>query len=786
MDDRSLKVLEFYQLLEVLKTFSVSPLGQKRCGALRPSTDLPVIRSRLIEVLELRDIFVTLGDIPLGGLKDIEDIFKRLEVEGSILDVQELLDIYRQIDLSKGIKRFFQKLKVIEAPHLQEKILRLSSLKALEKEILQAISTKGEILDRASPRLKEIRHQLGEVREKAKVVLEHLLHREDLQFIFQEQFITLRNGRYVLLIKSDFKHRLKGIIHDQSQSRMSYFFEPLEVVTLNNEVSILVGEEKEEENRILTDLSNRVREERESLWSDFEILGEMDLLYAMARLSILLKAIKPILNENGQIDLREARSPVLIFQKGDQVVPIDLHMGDGIRTLIISGANAGGKTVALKTLGLLTLMVQCGLPIPVKEGSQAAIFNNILAIVGDEQNIEENLSTFSSHLLHLNQILEETGPRSLILLDELGVGTHASEGCALAMAFLDRFRERGSSIVVTTHFDRLKAYGYLHPDVENVAVAFDEKTLEPKYTLLYGVSGLSNAFLVAEKFGIAEEVLQLARQHRDGGEQEVGRVLERLEKLRMDSERERAQLLQMKEEATRERERLKEVLEGIKKRRQEIFSQAEEKARKSVLKVEEQLKQWAQQWKEEKRHSKSSRIGLPHREIQEVKEKIFPSIRGKGNTAGRGGFQVGDHVRILSLRTHGVVTEVEESLKQVEVMTEKAKVRTFFSDLVRVTDGEEKELEIPKGLFQKRDEEDISSQLNVIGLTVDDALPRVDKFIDQALLHGLEKVQIIHGVGSGRLREAIGKYLHGHQGVKGFAPGDAMRGGRGITVVELR
>ena len=283
-------------------------------------------------------------------------------------------------------------------------------------------------------------------------------------------------------------------------------------------------------------------------------------------------------------------------------------MGDGIKTLIISGANAGGKTVALKTLGLLTLMVQCSLPIPVKEGSHAVIFKNILAIIGDEQNIEENLSTFSSHLLHLNQILEKAGPRSLILLDELGVGTHASEGCALAMAFLDRFREKGSSIVVTTHFDRLKAYGYLHPDVENVAVAFDEKTLEPKYTLLYGVSGLSNAFLVAEKFGISEEVLQLARQHQDGGEREVGRVLERLERLRADTEKERIQLLQMKEEAARERQRLKELLEGIKKKRQEIFSQAEEKARKSVLKVEEELKNWAQRWKEEKSHSTSSRI----------------------------------------------------------------------------------------------------------------------------------------------------------------------------------
>jgi DNA mismatch repair protein MutS2 len=788
MDDRSLKVLEFYQLLEVLKTFSVSPLGRTRCETLRPSADILLIQSRLTEVLELKEILETAGEIPIKGLKDVEEILRRLEVEGSILGVQELIDIYKQIDLCKGLKRFFQKLKVVEAPHLQEKISKLSSLKTLEKEILQAINTKGEILDRASPTLKEIRRQLGEVRERAKGVLEHLLHKEELQLIFQEQFITLRNGRYVLLIKSDYKHRLKGIIHDQSQSRMSYFFEPLEVVNFNNEINILMGEEKEEEYRILADLSNRVREEGQNLWSDFEILGELDLLYAMGRLSILLRGVQPILNEKGRIDMREARSPILALQKEDQVVPIHLRMGDGIRTLILSGANAGGKTVALKTLGLLTVMVQSGLPIPVAEGSEAAVFENILAVIGDEQNIEENLSTFSSHLLHLNRILGKAGSRSLILLDELGVGTHASEGCALAMGFLDRFRESGASVVVTTHFDRLKAYGYFHPDVENVAVEFDEKTLEPKYTLLYGTSGLSNAFLVAEKLGVSEEVLQLARHHQDGGEQEMGRVLETLERLKMDSEQERLQLLKTEEEVGLERQRLKELLEAIRGKRQEIFFHAEEKARKAVQRVEEELREWVRQWKEERARSSPPRLTVPRKEIQEVKERVLPSKRSQESPMTSRGLKVGEHVKILSLRSPGIVTSVEEPLNQIEVMTAKARVKTSLSDVVRMVEGEEeREGEALKGRpLSEKDAEEIPSQLNVIGLTVEDALPKVDKFIDQALLRGFEKVQIIHGVGSGRLREAIGKYLHEHQGVKGFAPGESMRGGRGITVVELR
>jgi DNA mismatch repair protein MutS2 len=634
---------------------------------------------------------------------------------------------------------------------------------------------------------------MGAIRERAKGVLEHLLHQEELQPIFQEQFITVRNGRYVLLIKSEFKHRLEGIIHDQSQSRMTFFLEPLQVVGLNNEINILMGEEKEEEYRILADLSKKVREERQNLWRDFEILGELDLLYAMAKLSILLKGVQPILNERGKIEMKEAQNPILTLQKvgtsrfrEDQVVPVHLRIGDGIRGLILSGANAGGKTVALKTLGLLILMVQSGLPIPVSEGSQVAIFQDIFAVIGDEQNIEANLSTFSSHLLHLNQIVGRAGPHSLLLLDELGVGTHAAEGCALAMGFLDRFMESGASVVVTTHFDRLKAYGYLHPEIENVAVEFDEETLEPKYTLTYGSSGLSNAFLVAEKLGISEKVLERASHYRDGSEQEVGRTLETLERLKADTEKERLQLLKMKEEAGLERQRLKEMVEGIKRKRQEIFSQAEEKARKAVQRVEEEIKEWVRQRKEE-RSLGLHRLNTYRKEIKEIKEKFFPSAKSKESPTMAVDLKVGERVKIVSLRTHGILTSIDESLNQVEVMTNKAKVRTTLSDVVKVMDGEEeREIEIPKGQrFLQRDVQGLPSQLNVIGLTVEDAIPKVDQFIDQALLHGLEKIHIIHGIGSGRLRNAIGKYLQGHRGVKHFAPGDGMRGGGGITVVEL-
>jgi len=733
--------------------------------------------------MELKKILETEGEIPLGGLKDIEGILDKLEIEGSVLDIQELLDLYHQIVLCKGLKRFFQKLENVKVPHLQEKISRLSYQKALEKVILQTINIKGEILDRASPALLDIRQRLGEVREKVKAVLESLLRQENLQSIFQEQLITLRNGRYVVLVKSDSEKRLEGIIHDHSQSRMTYFFEPLQVVSINNEINVLLGEEKEEEYRILAGLSDQVREERQNLWNDVELLGELDLLFAMARLSSRLKGVCPLLNEKGRSEMRDARNPFLTLQREDRVVPITLRMGNGRRVLIISGANAGGKTVALKTLGLLTLMVQSGLPIPVAEGSQVGVFRDIFAVIGDEQNIEENLSTFSSHLLHVNQILENAGPHSLVLLDELGVGTHAQEGCALAMGFLDRFRESGASVVVTTHFDRLKAYGYLHPDVENVAVEFDEKTLEPRYTLAYGSSGLSNAFLIAEKLGISEEVLEAARLHQNGSGEEVAHALETLERLKREVEKEKLQASKMKEEAKLERERLKSILETIKDRRLEIYAKAEEKARKAVQKIEEALKEWALHRKEEKIPT-----SLQRKEIRDIRERFLPSVGKKGRSGKPGGLKIGERVRIDSLQSAGILTDVKEELNRVEVLTDKAKVKAPFSEIVQVLDEDHgKEMGIRKGPpLLKGAVEEPSSQLNVIGLTVDDALPKVDKFIDQALLHGLERVQIIHGVGSGRLRDAIGRYLNGHRAVKSLSSGETMKGGRGMTIVELR
>ena len=780
MDHRSLKALEYYTLLDILKDFAISPMGKKRCLSLRPLTDRFLIESRLTEVIELKEVLETRGDPPLRGLRDIEGLLKRLEVEGTVLQVSEILDIHQWIVLVKGLKRFFLR-SDLKTPSLQEKASNLSSLKTLEREILQAIHPKGHILDRASSRLTEVRHRLGAAREKAKGFLESLLHREDLRPIFQEDFITVRNGRYVLLIKADFRHRLQGIIHDQSHSHRSLFFEPLPVVAFNNEISILMAEEKEEEDKILTELSEKIRRELPSLWSDVDILGELDLLYAMARLTLLLKGIRPEWNEEGRIMMREARSPLLSLQHQARVVPIDLRMGNAIRALIISGANAGGKTVALKTLGLLTLMVQSGLPIPVAEGSEVALFEEVFAVIGDEQSLEKNVSTFSAHLLHVNEVLQEAGPRTLVLIDELGAGTNTSEGSALAMGFLDLFREKGASVVITTHFDDLKAYGYLHPDVENVSVKFDEKTLEPLYRLSYGSPGLSNALLVAETLGISDRVLKRAYQHYTRSGEEMAQALERLERLTAEVEAQRLQWVQKREALDQEHQRLQEMLDRIRRGREEILSRAEERARRAAQKVEEELKAWLKLQKEK------APSQIRRGEIQKIRESSFPPLQGKGLQGRVDGVKIGDRVKIKSLKKTGFLLKVDESLSRAEVMMERARAIVQLNDLIRLSESEKEE---PTGQetpgWNLQGSEEIPEELNVIGLTVDEALPKVDQFIDRALLQGKEKIQIIHGIGSGRLRRAIGNYLNTHRGVKQFAPAEAQKGGAGVTVVELR
>jgi DNA mismatch repair protein MutS2 len=780
MDNQPFKALEFDQILELLKGLATSSVGKTLCCGLKPQRKLSWIRKRLGEVDELKKIMEVYGEIPLVGIKDVRETVARARIEGAILSPEEILDILGNIRVSRGLKSSFKKVKG-DFPLFGDLISRLSDLRELESEIVRTIDPQGKIFDHASPALGQIRSDIGAYRKRIKRSLEEMMKREDLQGLFQEKLITIRNGRYVLPIKSEFKNQMEGIVHDHSHSKMTIFLEPLEVVDYNNELSMLLEDERQEERRILSRLTRRTGAFHQELLRDLEILGEVDLLFTKVKLSQKLGGINPLVNRNGTVRLLGARHPLLYMREGDRTVPIDIYVGGYSKALIISGANAGGKTVALKTLGLLSLMAQSGMHIPATEGSEIPLYHSFFADIGDEQNIQENLSTFSAHILSLIRILEKSDEFSLVLLDELGVGTNSKEGSALAIGVLDYLIDKGATVVVTTHLDELKAYGYLNKRATNVSVAFDSETLEPRYELIYGDSGSSNAFLVAEKLGFPGAVLDLATRYLADQGSGASRFMRDIEMLQEDLRKEREEIGALKEEIQGQRERLHELVGRIREKRQQILREVQDRGRAILQQTEIELKRIA----EEVRKGEDRGARIPKGDLKKVRERFFLQFRSRGRKGGDvAGLRVGDSVRVLSLNRVGTVSKVYGEMKKADIQVENLKVNVPLDDLERTEaqlPGDNTRSEGVK--YEAVVEKAVRSEINVVGLTVEEVLPVLDKFIDDAIVSRLEKVDVIHGIGTGRLREAIGEHLKHHPHVKRFGPKDIMRSG--VTVVEF-
>ena len=780
MDNQPSKVLEFDQMLDLLKGFATSSVGKALCGSLRPQRKLSWIEKRLGEVDELKNIVEVYGDIPLGGIGDVREAIARAKIEGTVLSPEQILDFLGNIRVSDGLKSSFKKVKG-NFPLFGDLISRLSDLRGLKSEIVRTIDRQGKIFDQASSALKQIRSDITAYRKRIKRSLEEMMKREDLKPLFQEKLITIRNGRYVLPIKSEFKGHMEGIVHDHSHSKMTIFLEPLEVVDYNNELSMLLEDERQEERRILSSLTRRIGEYHQELLRDLEILGEVDLLYAKVKLSQKLGGVNPLVNRNGIVRLLGARHPLLYIKEGDRTVPIDIHLGGYSKALIISGANAGGKTVALKTIGLLSLMAQSGIHISAMEGSEVPLYHTIFADIGDEQNIRENLSTFSAHILSLIRILQKSDQFSLVLLDELGVGTNSREGSAIGIGVLDCLLERGATVVVTTHLDELKAYGYLNEGATNVSVAFDSETLEPRYELIYGNSGSSNAFVVAEKLGFPKAVLDLATKYHGDQGSGKSRIIRNIEELQKNLRKEWEEIGFLKKEIQGHRDRLREMVGRIRGRRQQILQEVEDRGRTILQQTETELKRIV----EEVAKGGDDRAKMPKGELKRIRNRFFLQLRSRGRKGGKvEGLRVGDWVRVLGLNRVGIVREVYSEPKKADVQVENVRVRVPFHDLERSGPQlHEATTENGGPKYEAAVERGGRSEINVIGLTVEEALPVVDKFIDDALLGGLEEVDIIHGIGTGRLRQAIGEHLKHHRNVKRFGAKDVMKSG--VTVVEF-
>ena len=780
MDSQSFKALEFDQIIELLKGFATSSIGKELCGNLKPQRKLSWVRKRLGEIDDLRRAVEVYGEIPLGGIQDVRISIERARIEGVILSPEEILEILANIRVSHALKSSFKKLKG-DFSFYGDLVSRLSDVRALEKEIVRTVDPKGKIYDHASPMLRQIRLDIASYRRRIKRSLEAMMRREDLQTLFQEKLITIRNDRYVVPIKSEFKGQLEGIVHDHSHSKMTIFVEPLGVVDYNNELSLLLEEERQEERRILAALTKRLGSYHQELLRDLWTLGEIDFLHAKFRLSQELRGVNPHISRNGEVRLLGARHPLLSIKEGSHTVPIDIFLNEFSKALIISGANAGGKTVALKTLGLLSLMGQSGMHIPALEGSEIRLYHSIFADIGDEQNIRERLSTFSAHILSLIRILEKADERSLVLLDELGVGTNAKEGSALAMGVMDYLMDKGVTVVVTTHLDELKAYGYCRVGVTNISVAFDSETLEPQYTLIYGNSGLSNAFLVAEKLGFPEVVLDLAKGYEDVQGRGTARIIRDIEEVQEHLRKEREKIGLLKEEIQSHRDRLRALVGGIRERRHRIMEEVQDRGRAVLQQTENELKRILL----EAAREQVPGAGAAKADLKRVRKRFFFQFRPRKKKRGNAeGLKAGDWVRVLSLNRTGIISQIYGKTKRVDVQMGDKKVKVSLGDLERDESKSTEDRASAQGVkYEGFVEKEVRPEINVVGLTVEEALPVVDKFIDDALLGGLDEVDIIHGTGTGRLREAIGKHLKHHRHVKRFRPKDVMK--PGVTVVEF-
>ena len=817
MNKHTLAVLEFDKILTFLKQFVTSPQGTRLCEHLTPLHHLQEIKTLLAEVTQMKEVLNIYDDIPIHGIRDIEDSVRKTRVQGFYLEPQQLQEICSTIETGRTIKTFF-KATGSHYQALQESTHKLIPLKELEDTIKHAIGNHGEILDTASHELHTIRQQIKNSKLAINKTLDELLQRDDLNFIFQEQLITIRNGRFVLPVKVDHKAYLPGVVHDHSHTKATYFIEPFSVVNLNNELQILIKEEIHEEVRILTALTAQVREKMSEILFNLSLLEKVDIIYAKAKLSRALKACEPILNEQGRIMLGSCRHPILLARfepttpppppsedapeqpqetsgrwvfDAPQVVPITLHMDEEINTLIITGANAGGKTVALKTLGILSLMAQTGMHIPAEEGGMLPVFHSIFADIGDEQNIEASLSTFSAHIRQLNHILGEADEHSLVLIDELGSGTDPSEGAALGLAILDYLREKRSSIAITTHLTLLKTYAYLRQDVENVSVEFDPVTLKPTYHLIYGIPGMSNALAIAKHLGMPETILRGAVSYLEEKDKQMLELMRGLEQSHQAVAEKKSEMAQLREKVSVHEHLAESLLEAIKTKKVKLVTEYENKFKQYLQEAEAQLEKIVSEAKKKERPLlKEAQRSLEA--VERVWSTHLPPPSEKREPIET--LSVGQVVTLSSLHQEGVVLTVDNALKRAEVLVGEKRIKTHF-DALEFT-KRRKTLHPPPPLPSKTSpspeesppplEEEIATRINVIGMTVDEALPIVDRAIDHALIKGVERIEIIHGLGTGRLKEGIRKHLKNHSYVKSFGSDDTSRSGAGVTQVEIQ
>lgn len=789
MKEHTLKVLEFKKIIDQLTSYASSLAGKEIVASLQPVTDRQYIEERLKEVSEARRMLDEKLTVPFGGIRHIGEIMLRAD-KGVVLNGQELLDVSSTLYAARKLKKFFSEVEEMWrlGTNPYQRILLLSkgisSFKATEDAINQAIDHSGEVVDSASPKLRSLRNQIKTVSGRVKDKLDSYLTSGTYQKMIQDAIVTIRGDRYVIPVKSEYKSSFPGIIHDRSSSGATLFIEPMAVVQMNNQLRQLMAEEEDEVYRILKELTAQVAVDYHQIIETVKILAELDFIFAKAHYSRFLKASEPVVNERGLVKLKQARHPLLPVKP----VPIDVSVGDGFNTLVITGPNTGGKTVTLKTVGLLTLMMQSGLHIPADLGSELSIFPGIYADIGDEQSIEQSLSTFSSHLTKIIGILKEAQARDLVLLDELGAGTDPTEGASLAMAIMDYLHKQEIRTIATTHYSELKTYAYSEAGVENASVEFDLTTLSPTYRLIMGVPGRSNALEIALRLGLPKSIVDVARSGLSAEEVAVDQMIKDIEENNRLSQRESLEAQRLKLQMERLKADYEQHLESLAAKKTEIINEAVEEARKIVRSSREEVEDLI----------KKARFADPNNLEQvnlQLKQK-FTEMDNRLSQKWRGSnrcnphqipenLELGDLVKIVTLQQKGEILEIlkdDEYVVQVGIM----KITVQKKDLEKINPAQVNTEKQRITKITRSKASTVRPSLDLRGARYEEARERTDKYLDDVYLAGLKIVEIIHGKGTGALRQGIHDLLKRHPHVTEFRLGNPGEGGVGVTIVKLK
>lgn len=794
MEDRALKILEFDKILKKLSGLCASELGRELVEEMEPQKDISWITRMLKETTDATDFILKRGSPPLGGFHDIRGSLRRVEL-GSVLNQGELLKVADTLRAARNLKNYssiLEKKVVEDANYISGLIAAIESNKRIEDKISQAIVSEEELSDSASVTLSNVRRQIKEQQNAIKEKLNSMVRSSKYQKLMQESIVTMREGRYVVPVKAEFKNEVPGLAHDFSASGSTVFIEPMAVVEANNNIKQLRAKEQLEIERILYELTADIADILEPLKANMALFAALDFAFAKAKLSLDLKCVCPILNGEKRIHIKKGRHPLL---DSKIVVPINLWVGDRFNTLVVTGPNTGGKTVTLKTLGIFTLMAQAGLHVPAAEGTELAVFNRVFADIGDEQSIEQSLSTFSSHMTNIVRILSEADDRSLILFDELGAGTDPTEGAALAMSILERLHSKGAITAATTHYSELKVYALTTEGVENACCEFDVETLRPTYNLLIGVPGKSNAFAISRRLGLQEDILEKAREFLSREEIEFEDLLLSIEKNRSESEKERlrAQTYRLEiEELKKELEDQKQKLFAQKDR---LMREAREEARRLLLDTKQEAESLLEDMKRTVREQDEA---LKSKASEEIKARLRSSIGGleraiseslfpqQGDMKPPENLKPGDSVLIVHLNQKGIVITPPDKNGDAIIQAGIMKINVHVTNLKLVDEQNIKSQKICAEIKNISKSMNISTQIDIRGSNVDDAMEVLDKFIDDAAIAGLTEVTVIHGKGTGMLRSGVHQYLKSNNHVKAYRLGRYGEGESGVTIVTMK